>query len=40
MNCSKFTYDKFKTAKFGFSMLNMFSSSFIKIVYILYKRCR
>ena len=35
INNNKFTYDKFKTVKFGFSILNMFYLSFIKIVYFL-----
>ena len=40
MNNNKFTYDKFKSAKFGFSILDMFWSSFIKIVYFLDKHRR
>ena len=40
MNNNKFTYDKFKSAKFGFSILDMFYSSFIKIVYFLAKHRR
>ena len=34
---NNFTCNKFKTAKFGFSILVMFWSSFIKIVYFLDK---
>ena len=32
INNNKFTYDKFKSAKFGFSIVDMVYSSFIKIV--------
>ena len=37
MNNNKFTYDKFKSVKFLFSILDMFYSSFIKICYFLGK---
>ena len=37
INDIKFTNDRFKTAKFGFSISDMFSSSFIKILYFLDK---
>ena len=32
---NKFTYDKFKTAKFGFRIFDILYSSFINIVYFL-----
>ena len=37
INNNKFTYDKIKSAKFGFNILDMIYSSFIKIVYFLDK---
>ena len=37
INTNKFAYDKFKTAKFGFSIFDVFSEVFVKIVYFLDK---
>ena len=31
MNNNKFTYDKFETVKFGFSIFDMFSSVLLKL---------
>ena len=40
INNNKFTYDKFKSANFVFSILDVFQSGFIKIVYFLDKQPR